>query len=90
MGRPLQARDLEPWLGTQKKLESMLESVDKFRIFFEDRPELRGSVTRSLITEWAHQSTAIEANPLSLGDAFPIAERRERVGSSRAMKDLGQ
>lgn len=91
-------RDLEPWLETQKKLESTVESVDKFRIFFKDRPELRGSVTRSLITEWAHQSTAIEANPLSLGDAFSIAERLESrffsrhegfgTISTRALSDL--
>lgn len=70
-------RDLGPWLETQEKLESPLESVDKLKIFFEKRPELRSSVTHSLIPEWAHQSAAIEANLLSLGDAFSIADRLE-------------
>ncbi|KFY07355.1 hypothetical protein V492_07216, partial [Pseudogymnoascus sp. VKM F-4246] len=70
-------RDLGPWLEAQTKLDSTLESVDKYRIFFEERPKLRGSVTRALINEWAHQSTAIEANPLSLGDAHLIADRLE-------------
>ncbi|KFY28311.1 hypothetical protein V493_02994 [Pseudogymnoascus sp. VKM F-4281 (FW-2241)] len=70
-------RDLGPWLEVQKKLKSTLESVDKLKIFFGGRPELRSSVTHSLITEWAHQSTAIEANPLSLGLAFSIAKGLE-------------
>lgn len=59
-------RDMGPWLETQKKLKSTLESVDKFKIFFAERRELRSSVTYSLVPEWAHQSVAIEANPLSL------------------------
>ncbi|KAL5349042.1 hypothetical protein ACLOAV_006468 [Pseudogymnoascus australis] len=75
--------DLGPRLETQKKLESTLESVDKFRIFFEQRPELRSSVTHSLIAEWAHQSTAIEANPLSAGDALLITDRLESQLLSR-------
>ncbi|OBT64177.1 hypothetical protein VE03_06859 [Pseudogymnoascus sp. 23342-1-I1] len=76
-------RDLGPWLEAQKKLESTLESVEKFRAFFEQRPELRSAVTHSLITEWAHQSTSIEANPLLLGDAFLIAEGLESQLFSR-------
>lgn len=72
-------RDLGPWLEARSKLESTLESVDKFRIFFGERPELRSSLTNSLITEWAHQSTSIEANPLSPGDAFLIAEGLESL-----------
>lgn len=70
-------REMGPWLEAQTKPESTLESVDKFKIFFGERPELRSLVTHSLITEWAHQSTAIEANPLSPGDAFLIAEGLE-------------
>lgn len=91
-------REMGPWLETQSKLESTLESVDKFRIFFGERPELRSSVTHSLITEWAHQSTAIEANPLSPGDAFLIAGGLEsqlfsryegfRSISTQALSDL--
>lgn len=76
-------RGLGPWLEAQKKLESTLESVDKFRIFFEQRPELRKSVIHSLVAEWAHQSTAIEANPLSAGDALLIADRLESQLFSR-------
>ncbi|KFZ18374.1 hypothetical protein V501_01254 [Pseudogymnoascus sp. VKM F-4519 (FW-2642)] len=76
-------RDLGPWLEAQKKLESTLESVDKFKIFFGERPELRSSVTHSLVPEWAHQSVAIEANPLSLEDAFLITEGLESQFFSR-------
>jgi Fic family protein len=76
-------RDLEPWLETQTRLKSTLESVDKFRIFFKDRPELRSLVTHYLEPEWAHQSTAIEANPLLPADAFLIAEGLESQLFSR-------
>ncbi|OBT95240.1 hypothetical protein VE01_07607 [Pseudogymnoascus verrucosus] len=80
-------RDLGPWLETQKKLKSKLESVDKFKIFFGERPQLRISVTHSLVPEWAHQSVAIEANPLSLGDAL-ISEGLESQFFSR-YEDFG-
>ena len=70
-------RDLGPWLETQTKLQCTLESVGKFRIFFEERPKFRSSVTHSLIPGWAHQSTAIEANPLSPADAFLITDGLE-------------
>ncbi|KFY73561.1 hypothetical protein V499_06382 [Pseudogymnoascus sp. VKM F-103] len=80
-------RDLGPWLETQKKLKSKLESVDKFKIFLGERPQLRISVTHSLVPEWAHQSVAIEANPLSLGDAL-ISEGLESQFFSR-YEDFG-
>lgn len=71
-------RDLAPWLAAQSKLESTLKSVDKFKPFFDDRPELRNSTARALVCEYAHQSTSIEANPLFPSEALAIAEELER------------
>lgn len=76
-------RDLGRWLEAQRQLKSTLESVDRFKIFFNDRPDLRSSVTHYLEPEWAHQSTTIEANPLTPADAFLIAEGLESQLFSR-------
>ncbi|OBT78305.1 hypothetical protein VF21_03027 [Pseudogymnoascus sp. 05NY08] len=76
-------RDLAPWLEMQSKLQSTLDSVDKFKPFFRNRPDLRSSVTRALISDYAHQSTSIEGNPLLPGDSFVIAEGLERELFSR-------
>lgn len=38
--------DLTPWLAVQAKLQSTLNSVDKYKTFFKDRPELHELATR--------------------------------------------
>ncbi|KFY21166.1 hypothetical protein V491_03112 [Pseudogymnoascus sp. VKM F-3775] len=75
--------DMAPWREMQTKLQSTLDSVDKFKPFFKNRPTLRSSVTRSLISDYAHQSTSIEGNPLLPSDSFIIAEGLERELFSR-------
>ncbi|RNJ51921.1 hypothetical protein D7B24_005897 [Verticillium nonalfalfae] len=55
----------------QKDHADMLAEIDKFKRLLKPRI---GQLAKTLVAEYAHQSVAIENNPLTLGDAFSISD----------------
>ena len=71
-------QNIEPYLAAQAKLQKTLAEADRQKLFFAQRADLLNSINRALIPEYAHQSTAIEGNPLRLGDAVRIEDELEQ------------
>ena len=71
-------QNIEPYLAAQAKLRQILAEADKQKLFFSLRVDLLNSINRALIKEYAHQSTAIEGNPLRLGDSMVIEDELEK------------
>jgi hypothetical protein len=69
-------QDVEPYLLAQAKLRKTLERVDKEKLFL--RTDSIKAITRALAKEYAHQSTALEGNPLHVGDALKIEDELEK------------
>lgn len=71
-------QNIEPYLAAQVKLQRILAEVDKQKLFFSRRVDLLKSINRALVKEYAHQSTAIEGNPLRIGDSLVIEDELEK------------
>jgi hypothetical protein len=67
--------NIVPYFEAQTELKETLREIDKF-MDTRMQKQKRAIIT-SLMTEYAHQSTSLEQNPLHLGDAFVINEKRE-------------
>ena len=80
-------QNIKPYLAVQSKLQGILDSADKHNLFFSKRADLMKTITRALVKEYAQQSTAIEGNPLRVGDSLVIEDELEKQGSL-AISDL--
>jgi Fic family protein len=80
-------QNIKPYLAAQAKLQDILNCADKHKLFFSKRTDVMKTVTRALVTEYAHQSTAIEGNNLRIGDALDIEDELEKQ-SSLTLSDL--
>jgi hypothetical protein len=70
--------DIVPYVEAQTELKETLREIDKFKIVMDTRMQKqKRAIITSLMTEYAHQSTSLEQNPLHLGDAFVINEKLE-------------
>ena len=76
-------QDIKPYLEVQTKLEKTLAAADEYKSFFSARGDLLKSTSRALVKEYAHQSTAIEGNPLRIGDTSHIEDELEKQLSIR-------
>ncbi|MCJ1367623.1 hypothetical protein MMC16_006757 [Acarospora aff. strigata] len=72
------AQNIEPYLAAQVKLQTVLDEADEQKTFFSQRPDLFRSTIRALAKEYAHQSTAIEGNPLPVGDSGIIEDELDK------------
>src|ERR1700733_6765434 len=79
-------QNIKPYLAAQAKLQDILNCADKHKLFSK-RTDVMKTVTRALVTEYAHQSTAIEGNNLRVGDALDIEDELEKQ-SSLTLSDL--
>jgi hypothetical protein len=80
-------QNIKPYLAAQAKLQDVLNGADKQKLFFSQRTDLMKTITEALVTKYAHQSTAIEGNPLRIGDALAIEDELEKQ-LSLALSDL--
>ncbi|KAL9121672.1 MAG: hypothetical protein Q9187_001771 [Circinaria calcarea] len=71
-------QNIKPYLEAQTKLEKTLASADQYKSFFSARADLFKSTCRALIKEYAHQSNAIEGNPLRIVDTSLIEDELEK------------
>jgi hypothetical protein len=71
-------QDIKPYLAAQAKLQETLKHTDKQKLFFSEHTDLMKTITRALIKEYAHQSTAIEGNPLQVGDSVAIEDALDK------------
>src|SRR5205085_335644 len=55
-------------------LQDVLNGADKLKLSFSKRTDLMKTITRALVKEYAHQSTAVEGNPLRIGDSLIIED----------------
>ena len=74
-------QNIKPYLAAQARLEDVLNCADKQKLFFSEHADLMKTITRALVTEYAQQSTAIEQNPLQIGDALAIENELEKQWS---------
>ncbi|KAI9777955.1 MAG: hypothetical protein M1839_008490 [Geoglossum umbratile] len=65
--------DIEPYLEVQSKVKEQLDTIDAWKAFLVQH-RLKEKLTKALTNEYAHQSTAIEGNPLSIGDSVIIED----------------
>ena len=71
-------QNIKPYLAVQAKLQDVLNSADKLKLSFSKRTDLMKTITRALVKEYAYQSTAMEGNPLRLGDSLIIEDGLEK------------
>lgn len=71
-------QNIKPYLAAQAKLQKTLKLVDKLKLSFSDRTDLKTTIPRALVIEYAHQSTAIEGNPLRISDSLAIEDELEK------------
>jgi Fic family protein len=71
-------QNIKPYLAVQAKLQDVLNSADKLKLSFSKRTDLMKTTTRALVKEYAYQSTAMEGNPLRLGDSLIIEDGLEK------------
>jgi Fic family protein len=71
-------QNIKPYLLAQAKLEETLKYADRQKLFFSERKDIMKTITRALIKEYAHQSTAIEGNLLQVGDSVAIEDALDR------------
>lgn len=71
-------QNLQPYLAAQSKLKETLMNVDKQKDFLHERQDFLKMITRALVNEYAHQSTAMEGNQLLLGDSVIIGDELNR------------
>jgi hypothetical protein len=58
-------QNIKPYQAVQAKLQDVLNSADKLKLYFSKRADLMKTMTRALVKEYAHQGTAIEGNQLT-------------------------
>lgn len=71
-------QNIQPYLVAQSKLQETLKNVDEHRQVLHERESNLESSTRALVTEYAHQSTAIEGNRLLIGESIAIEDELDR------------
>jgi hypothetical protein len=69
--------DIEPYLEVQSKLTEELIAIDTWKDFIGHHG-LKEKFVKSLTNEFAHQSTAIEGNLLSIGDSTNHRKQSEQ------------
>ena len=71
-------QNIDPYLAAQAKLRETITYTDKQKLFFSEHTDLMKTITRALVNEYAHQSTAIEGNSLQVGDSVAIEDELEK------------
>jgi hypothetical protein len=64
--------NIEPYLQAQSDLKQTLASIDEIKEWYRENDKVKINVLRSLVPEYAHQSTSLEQNPLHAGNAVVI------------------
>ncbi|KAK6350231.1 hypothetical protein TWF696_006467 [Orbilia brochopaga] len=72
--------NISPYLKAQSELKNSLAEIDRWKPLHGHR-DARPELARALVTEYSHQSCAIEANPLSLGDGIAIRDGLNGAGA---------
>ncbi|KAI9844761.1 MAG: hypothetical protein M1837_005294 [Sclerophora amabilis] len=69
-------QNIEPYRAAQEKLQTTLAEVDKLKEMVFSKPGQQWNETnRALVDEYAQQSTALELNPLRVGDSLLIGDK---------------
>jgi Fic family protein len=71
-------QNIEPYLAVQAKLQKFLDNIDELKIVFSRHADQLELINRTLVKEYAHQSTAIEGNPLAISDSAVIEDELEK------------
>ncbi|TVY34040.1 hypothetical protein LOCC1_G007715 [Lachnellula occidentalis] len=73
-----QPGNLEPYLQAQSDLKQTLSSIDELKEFYREKDEAKKTILRALVSEYAHQSTSLEQNPLRVGESLVIFDELEK------------
>ncbi len=70
--------NIEPYLQAQSDLKQTLTSIDELKEWYRENDKAKTIIVRALVSEYAHQSTSLEQNPLHIGDSVVIFDELEK------------
>lgn len=70
--------NIEPYLQAQSDLKDTLISIDELKEWYRGNDQSKTDILRAFVSEYAHQSTSLEQNPLHVGDSVAISDELEK------------